>query len=503
MPLQTSLNNFAHVPGLLGSQSVTGGPNDPPAPPAYNPAPNANVLQLLELQKQYEEYCKALTESCPGQQPMDLAQFAAYQSVASLIQPAPPAIQPNLELQAELRDLRNELEDLKRKKGSPDDDDYAADDDDEDTAHQTRKKRRRDRCRNKQADKYILSQKRKEDLSPAQLHTREELHHMVRDEVYQLTGYHKNYFPLRKATTDTIVPNHPPHPDHPLPPYWRLDLDIPVNRNPNLKVVKRAAQLVFCSQNPTHETCKLKYRNVKFTELDCQHFAKTVIRSIVCAYQTHHKPETKGKRRLQSHSNNRRVGRQHQLKTARLDVVAEYKAKYNEDPTPFLETDWMTDELSDWQHVDSDIRTKRRNAALRQAGLPSRTADGEDNKAVVLEVRRPRWRSTRFNKVVDRLDVLRLQKACKRRQMPSHPRVNFTRPYIAPPPTRTALYPVMLSRHWIEKYASKYTPDDMPQLKSNNPDGFDEEYSSDSAVSNYDLDLATPESSENEDGPEE
>lgn len=63
----------------------------------------------------------------------------------------------------------------------------------------------------------------------------------------------------------------------------------------------------------TQDTCKLKHKNVKYTEGDCQEFAKTVIRSLASAYRTHIDPERKGKQRLDSHTKNRRVGRQHQV----------------------------------------------------------------------------------------------------------------------------------------------------------------------------------------------
>ncbi|OCH86189.1 hypothetical protein OBBRIDRAFT_838363 [Obba rivulosa] len=481
--------NQAPPSNLLGAQQIGGGPNDP-APQARHP-PGLDIQQIIAIQRDYQNYCEALTNTCPDQPPMEFAQYAAFQTVAAQLRPAPTAIEPNLEMHAEIVEMRRELEELKRKSNSTDDADYAGDAEDDPTAHQAKKKRRRKRSDKKQSDKYLLSKKKIEELTQAQLETREQLQEMIRDEVYLRTGYHKNYFPVREKIEDPMAPLQPPHPAEPLPRYWRLDFDVPVNVNPNAKVVRRAAEVVFGSQDPTSETCKLKHPNVRFTEHDCKEFAKTVIRSIVSAYRTHMDPEEKGKKRLQSHAHNRRSGRQRQLKSNRLAVAEEYQRLYGVDPTPLLETDWMSEELSDWNDAKPDLRTKRRNAALKMANLPVPPPGGKSD-AVVLEVRRPRWRSKQYNKVIRGLDEIRASKMRKRRKRPAHPRIELSRPCTGPPSTRCTVFSMMISQHWEAKYAPRYSTDELPPHCDDNPPGFDDDYSTDSAESTYDLELATP-----------
>ncbi|EMD32047.1 hypothetical protein CERSUDRAFT_99746 [Gelatoporia subvermispora B] len=500
MPTQSSGSSHLTVPTLVPTRDFPGGPSDhlQPRPLASSAPTPAQIQHLISLQQDYHKYCEALTISCPSQKPMDLAQFAAFQSISASLPPA-PAIQPNLELQAELQELRTEIATLKRKRVSPGDDDYDGDEDHAETEHQLEKRRRRRRCGKKQAAKYILGNCTLDSLTPKQLETREELHEMVREQIYQLTGYHKNYFLVRRVGNQRIVPKEPPHLDPPLPQFWRLDFDAPVNRSPNSKIVQRVAELVYQAQQTGAETRKLKHPDVRFTEKDCQDFAKTVIRSIFQAYQTHMHPKNKGKKRLVSHSHNRRKGRQRQIKSNRVALVKDYINAYGEDPTPYLETDWMTEEISDWEHVTADLRTKRCNTALKKAGLSIPEAGVED-KRVVLEVRRPRWRSKKFRQVLANFEPLRADKMRYKCERPSHPRIDLKRPYVHPPPAHLAVYPLMISQHWIDKYAPNYEPDELPPSHDSNPPTYNSEYStSESEVSDYNYELATPDQSGNED----
>ena len=106
-----SLSGSSSQRPLVPLGNLGAGPNQSPAASSRpRAAPVPGLQKFLDMQQKYYTYCDTLQENCPDQEPMALEQFAAFESLSEILRPPLGAIQPNLELEAQLQTIRNELE---------------------------------------------------------------------------------------------------------------------------------------------------------------------------------------------------------------------------------------------------------------------------------------------------------------------------------------------------------------------------------------------------------
>ncbi|KAG2151460.1 hypothetical protein DEU56DRAFT_908308 [Suillus clintonianus] len=390
--------------------------------------------------------------------------YAPPPSLQPPVAPPPPVIDPQLQQPGEsplnevLRRLQNLEESLKR----PHDNDDNDADDEEDGGTVTKrlsKKPRKD-------SKFILNI-RTSQLTPAQKTTRAELQDCVRIAIYNLTGIVASEIGKPRDDEDSDRESDTDDERDETSALLKFDFTADVSAPANQTVCERAAGIVWSEQQPVEKTSNLTHKDVKFNKADVLAFAKDKFRNYKRKYEerTH---EEKGKKRQVTKRRTKRRERQRKRKNDRLKAIKLFK-KRNEgqDPSALLETDFMSDELSQLD-TDNEARKRTRREELEKAAQLT-TAEVKDGVAI-WEVVRHGYRSKELNTIMDKLDDIRAE---QRKKMGNNTtrtrRVNLGNTNPAPP--QLPIFPFMLDTDWYKTYMADNPGATVAVLKKD-PAGF-------------------------------
>ncbi|KII90041.1 hypothetical protein PLICRDRAFT_29187 [Plicaturopsis crispa FD-325 SS-3] len=354
--------------------------------------------------------------------------------------------------------LEQDLADIKAKKRTREDSDNEADNEDSDADNgRFRNPSKRSRNRKKaQKSKFTLNVKM-DGLNRKQLDTRIELQKLLRLQLENLTGRNKNGF-LRKEDApedgaDTPATDEPAAEDDPEAPIARaprtrllpLDFEEDVDYGVNRKALSRTVQLIWTDQGPDSPTRDLENPDVEFTIEDLHAFSKVIYRGWRRHYQAAN-DEVKAEKMRKHRQRARRVGRRSQLKAERTSAVDAYKAAHSgKDPTPLLESDWMSEYIS--QLSDSEDEKVNRALLVTAAEL---SAKDITKKVVVWEVVKQAFRSDQLTAVYDELD--RLREVVLAEQLVSRATVRRAfKGRSTDDVPRLAIFPFMRSAAWYDR----------------------------------------------------
>ncbi|KAJ7036198.1 hypothetical protein C8F04DRAFT_1181726 [Mycena alexandri] len=418
-----------------GLPPTTTSPNDPP-PLQLTPQQYAFAFQQFQLQ---------MAAPMPHA-PVPLNPVFPSPVIDPSLLPAPAAT-PDERLSAVERELHELKASVAQKRSN------------DDPPHKPSKKSKR--------TVYML--KESKNLSVEQLEVRKVLMRKIKVELRTLTGTKES----SDSSTDSGSERDTPSASTSSSPLLSFDFDSNVDLPANMAVITRAADLIFKEQSdPTASTFSLPHITVRFTHSDLAHFGKTTFRGWKKKYRGEHDPEVRAKQERQA-SRDRQGMRRKELKQKRLKAVREYKKQHKKDPACLLETEWMSDEISEPDTDDDEKKAERRRQLRRMAGLSRAQKDTE-----VWEVVRPGFQSVEAAEVKDELDRLsKVSKARNGRKKTANRTIlrsslgNTHNRH----PTRK-LWPFMLSRDWYDAEVVE-NPDlaETISLYTKNPDGFGED----------------------------
>ncbi|KZT04708.1 uncharacterized protein LAESUDRAFT_760994, partial [Laetiporus sulphureus 93-53] len=422
-------------------------PPPPTGPPATLPgAPvHPEIQTSVTFFHQYQLFAAEFQKNTPLGIPIpSIQQFAEFQGMLSghiphqqpLAAPAVPAIQPHLDMQADIAQLRRELQEMKDKAGRQHEENEGTDS--ESDAPVT--KHRRKTCKSVTA-KRILSLE-KGNLSKRQAEVREELQEAVIGHLKTLTGLRRNPFPLQGDVNDENDDVDGSAQDK---PSMEFNFDETVTYEENAAIIRHIADLVYKEQtNDVSRT--ITHPDVNFTKRDLEEFAKTRFRTWKRAYQAQ-KDELKKAAQLANQARNRRRRRQEQLKQLRGTAVKAYQKRFKVDPSPVLLTDWMSEACSDWSD-EEEARDVHRQLLATKAGL---TQEEIEEGVKVLERRSLAWRSGQLCSVLAKLDQIVQTKRKGQGNAPiKMKRVDLQRPCTGVPPSK--IYPFAISMAWVKEH---------------------------------------------------
>ncbi|KAG2133011.1 hypothetical protein DEU56DRAFT_914036 [Suillus clintonianus] len=361
---------------------LSGGPNDPP--------PIALHALLATLMP--EVLLALAAQAVQGQPQQNLPRQN------HIPQSLPPsgqhAIQPDLETASDVQALQGICENLQlevnRLKRAHQDDGDEADYEDEPVDKGVRQKKKKKLAKGK-IRTYLLNRPLQE-LSAAEKTTREELQECLDAAIFDVTG----------TSMDTIETDESNGGDGGEDPregeklQFAFGGDKGVQALRNKKIIDRAANIVWNEQHDHDaETCTLGHKDVSFTKKDIVAFAKDKFRNLKRKYAEVTDSSKRAKRQKQKVVNKR--------KKRHPSVIEAYTKEYGADPTLLLETEYMSEEISELETDNKEKKKAHHKILLQKAGFVG--SDEED--AVVWEVVRQEWRSKDFNDIVERIDKIR------------------------------------------------------------------------------------------------
>ncbi|KAG0703215.1 hypothetical protein DFH29DRAFT_998670 [Suillus ampliporus] len=189
------------------------------------------------------------------------------------------------------------------------------------------------------------------------------------------------------------------------------------------------------------ETCTLRHKDISFTKKNIVAFTKDKFRNLKRKYAEVTDSSKQAKRQKQKVVNKRKKRRK-QLCKDRADpsVIKAYTKEYGADLTLLLETEYMSEEISELETDNEEEKKAHHKILLQKAGFIG--SDKED--AVVWEVVRQEWRSK------DWINKIRTVKD----HTPEIP-----------------VFPFMLSNNWLAKFNHE-NPGTSLDIKMCNPRGF-------------------------------
>ncbi|KAJ6550480.1 hypothetical protein DFH09DRAFT_1501529 [Mycena vulgaris] len=220
-----------------------------------------------------------------------------------------------------------------------------------------------------------------------------------------------------------------------------FDFSQNVDHPTNVKVFDQVSKLIWTEQqNPDSETFCLPNKDVKFTRSDLVEFAKGTFRTWL---------------------------RKWKLKDNRLKAVPKYEKSKRHDPAFILETDWMTDEISQPDTDDEDKKAAHRRRLVREARLNAMQTEDP-----LWERVRPGFQSSEMQEIKDVLDAILRQPGKKR------PRNRVRRVDLGAIHNRIPagiVWPFMVSQDWYEANVEG-NPDLEEEMKmyGSDPEGFEE-----------------------------
>ncbi|KAG2350556.1 hypothetical protein BDR05DRAFT_993938 [Suillus weaverae] len=336
-------------------------------------------------------------------------------------QAPPPIIQPDLESASELQQDDNDDADDKGNR--------------EQIASRPKKKKKS----MKDKERMYLLNHPLQDLSPAEKMTCEELQKCLDDVIFDVTG-------ILMDTIEDDDSNNQDSDDMTEADKMHFDFsnEKGVKTTCNKMVLDHVTKIVWDEQS-NNESCTLGHNHVKFTQKDVLAFAKDKFCNLKRKY-------------LEVTDDIKRQKRQqHKLKKdcAEQDIIDAYIKAYGIDPTPILETEYMSEEIS---QLDTDD----------DAGL--KDSNAEDG-VVVWEVVCEAWRSVDFNLTIEQLDKIRwsVRRESGQAKRGHTKRVNLGT--LKNDALDIMVYPFMISTDWLVAYNTA-NPGIPLQVKAKNPPGF-------------------------------
>ncbi|KAG1803020.1 uncharacterized protein BJ212DRAFT_1487237 [Suillus subaureus] len=387
---------------------LSGGPNDPPPAPValHNLLANLAPDVLLTLAAQ----------AVQGQPQQNLPR---QNHVPQSLPPSDQhAIQPDLETVLDVQALWSICENLQHevnhlKCGHKDDGDEA-DDEDEPTDKGMHQKKKKKKLMKGKIWTYLLNRPLQE-LSAAEKTTHEELQECLDTAIFDVTGTSMDTI----ETDDSDGGNGGEDLQEGEKLQFAFGGDKGVQAMCNKKIIDCAANIVWNEQNK---------------------------QKVVNKRKKHHK----------------------QLCKDRVDpsVIEAYTKEYGTDLTLLLETEYMSEELSELETDNEEEKKAHHKILLQKAGFIG--SDEED--AVVWEVVRQEWRSKDFNDIVEQIDKIRqrLHQEVKNKQVHTkHVNIGTVKDHAPEIP----VYPFMLSNDWLAKF-NQENPGTSLDIKTCNPRGF-------------------------------
>ncbi|KAJ7501379.1 hypothetical protein B0H11DRAFT_2275318 [Mycena galericulata] len=420
---------------FYGAFPSTAGPNDPP-PPQLTQQQYALAFQHFQFAAQMH------WQQTPTFRTPHLPPFPGPVVDPALL-PTPPVT-----TDARLIALERELDELKTQKRTH-------------SSEQEPSPKRRKKSK-KQPSPYIL--KDSKNLSRKQIEVRKNLMRKMKKELILLTNMNNSNDSSSGSDSDASSPQ-------PSRPRMAFDFTANVDHPVNIKIITRAADLLWKEQSDTTSaTFSLPHEDVRFTHSDLADFGKTNFRSWKKTWKTENDPERAAAQARQA-SKDRQSMRRRELKQNSLSAVKEYKKIHKKNPACILESDWMSDEISALETDDGIKKKARRQLLVQKARFGP-----EQQTAAVWEVVRPEFQSLECIGIKDELDRIvkeRKQKTAKKPR-PSVPRINLGNTH-SRIPTGT-LWPFMVSQDWYD--ATVEGNAELEQaftVYTENPAGFGEE----------------------------
>ncbi|KAG1881235.1 hypothetical protein F4604DRAFT_1922241 [Suillus subluteus] len=331
--------------------------------------------------------------------------YAPPPSLQPPVAPPPPVIDPQLQQPGEspLNEVLRRLQNLEESLKWPhDNDNNNADDKEDGGTKQLSKKPRKD-------SKFILNI-RTSQLTPTQKTTRAELQDCVHIAIYNLTGIVASEIGKPRDDKDSDRESDTDDEGGETSTLLKFDFAADVSAPANQTICERATGIVWSEQQPAEKTSNLTHKDVKFNKADVLAFTKDKFRNYKRKYEerTH---EEKGKKRQVTKRRTKWRERQRKRKNDRLKAIKLFK-KQNEghDPSALLETDFMSDELSQLD-TDNEARKRTHREELEKAAQLT-TAEVKDGVAI-WEVVRHGYRLKELNTIMDKLDDIRAEQRKK------------------------------------------------------------------------------------------
>ncbi|KAL5521121.1 hypothetical protein ACEPAG_9043 [Sanghuangporus baumii] len=244
------------------------------------------------------------------------------------------------------------------------------------------------------------------------------------------------------------------------------DLSESVEHFANGLLIEQAVHIVDNDQEKS-ETRVVTDDTVQYSRDDLRELAKAQLRKWRRQFKINTNPNEKKKHDLRNLRNTRRQ-RRSQLKEDRLKVVKAYKRKFGASPTCLLETDYMSEYVSqkdDGNEQEKEDYKKKLQQAARLTEAQIRA------KVPVWERRQPLFRSSELNKVYEELDKLVEERLAKKKKTHIRvPRVCFNDVFVDVPPVKT--YPFMIDEMWYEDHVHDTSFEAQLQHYARDPAGF-------------------------------
>ncbi|KAF7345918.1 hypothetical protein MVEN_01614000 [Mycena venus] len=397
---------------FLGPFPSTSGPNDPR--PALTPEQYALAIQHYHFMQNTLPHAPSTQLTTPVIDP-------------SLREPTP------IDAEERISSLEREVRELKAQKR---------------TNPSTPDSSPKPRKKSKKPSLYIL--KDKKNLTFNQIEVRKVLMRKMKAELMALTG-------MGGSTDSESDDDNTPTSSSSTSAFMTFDFTANVHSSINMKILDHAADLIWTEQSdPKAATFSLPHKDVHFTRPDILEFGKTNFRSW--------KKGWKG-------ANDVAIG-ERQLKQNRLKAAKEYKEKYKKNPVCVLETDLMSDEISQPDTDDDAKKADHRQRLIRAAQLSRAQQDQR-----VWEVVRLEFQSTECADVKDELDSIMKQRKQHGPNKPSHPpviRVNLGNKHDRLPTGK--IWPFMVSKDWYDaKIRGHPERENAFSMYTKNPDEFGED----------------------------
>ncbi|KAJ6562750.1 hypothetical protein DFH09DRAFT_1364289 [Mycena vulgaris] len=175
-----------------------------------------------------------------------------------------------------------------------------------------------------------------------------------------------------------------------------FDFSQNVDHPTNVKVFDQVSKLIWTEQqNPDSETFSLPHKD--------EPSALGVVNG------RRSRTKTLASKQAKSEWDNRQLMRRRELKDNRLKAVPKYKKIKRHDPAFILETDWMTDEISQPDTDDEDKKAAHRRRLVREARL-----NATQTEDPLWERVRPGFQSSEMQEIKDVLDAILRQPGKKR-----------------------------------------------------------------------------------------
>ncbi|THH14263.1 hypothetical protein EUX98_g9629 [Antrodiella citrinella] len=447
-------------------------------PPSGQSVPGGNMQQLISEYASFQRMVEAECKKNPGMGALSWSDFIAFKSLdttatAPLFPNQPPGEpslnMPNIQQPINVN-LQQEFTFAGNSTGAQA---HGADTTfpSTDTGHNSDDEREANLGAKR---KFDLHAKPFRELSKDQQVLRNLFQAHIRTEMQRLTGLRKDPFPLKPRNTDSDDDLDPDSEDAPSEPRMLLRMDQAVDHPANIAVIQRAATLVMIQElDVSTRTMEQDQLDITWTREDLVECGKGVWRTWKRAWKTQHDGSLSSKK-VEQQMQQRRQSRQHAIKERRMKAVRIYTKRNNLDPSPMLQSEWMTEEVSGWSDADETAN----RACRREIGLKMGYSEEEIAAGVkVLEKRSLGWRSKQINSVYHALDDIVTEMERKRNTefQSKFRRVDLGRKQMKLPARgKKLIYPMMIS--------SKYVPEDETltnKYRKHNPPGFNGPYSTD------------------------